>query len=56
MRNVPSETCVQVSVALQQRGPAEHRRAEFKALFNQDLKVGRAWAIKEALRSLWHYK
>jgi transposase len=33
----------------------EHRRAEFKALFNQDLKVGRAWAIKEALRSLWHY-
>jgi len=33
----------------------EHRRAEFKALFNQDLKVGRAWAIKEALRSLWRY-
>ncbi len=30
----------------------EHRCAEFKALFNQDLKVGRAWAIKEALRSL----
>lgn len=34
----------------------EHRRAEFKTLFNQDLKVGRAWAIKEALRSLWHYQ
>lgn len=33
----------------------EHRRAEFKTLFNQELKVGRAWAIKEALRSLWHY-
>lgn len=21
----------------------------------QELKVGRAWAIKEALRRLWHY-
>src|SRR5581483_8194961 len=33
-----------------------HRRAEFNALFNQELKVGRAWAIKEALRSLWRYR
>ncbi len=34
----------------------EHRRAEFRTLFKQELKVGRAWAIKEALRSLWHYR
>ena len=33
----------------------ESRRAEFAALRRQNLKVGRAWAIKEALRRLWHY-
>lgn len=33
----------------------EPRRTQFKALFNQDPKVGRVWAIKKALRSLWHY-
>ncbi len=31
------------------------RREEFTALRRQALKVGRAWAIKEALRCLWHY-
>lgn len=31
------------------------QRAEFTALRHQELKVGRAWAIKEALRCLWHY-
>jgi len=33
----------------------ERRREEFAALMRQELKVGRAWAIKEALRRLWHY-
>jgi len=33
----------------------ESRRGEFAALMRQELKVGRAWAIKEALRRLWHY-
>lgn len=31
------------------------RRSEFAALRDQELKVGRAWAIKEMLRRLWHY-
>lgn len=33
----------------------ERRRDAFNALMRQELKVGRAWAIKEALRRLWHY-
>lgn len=33
----------------------ESRRAEFALLRRQNLKVGRAWAIKESLRRLWHY-
>jgi transposase len=33
----------------------DRRRNEFTALKRQELKVGRAWAIKEALRRLWHY-
>ena len=33
----------------------ERRRDEFDALMDKELKVGRAWAIKEALRRLWHY-
>ncbi len=33
----------------------ERRRDEFAALMRKELKVGRAWAIKEALRRLWHY-
>ncbi len=33
----------------------ERRREEFAALMRQELKVGWAWAIKEALRRLWHY-
>ena len=33
----------------------ERRRNEFAALRRQALKVGRAWAFKEALRRLWHY-
>ncbi len=35
--------------------PASRRR-EFNALRRLELKVGRAWAIKEALRQLWHYR
>jgi transposase len=31
------------------------RRDEFDALRRKELKVGRAWAIKESLRRLWHY-
>lgn len=31
------------------------RRDEFAALRRQELKVGRAWALKEALRRLWDY-
>lgn len=33
----------------------DRRRNEFNALKRLELKVGRAWAIKEALRRLWHY-
>jgi transposase len=33
----------------------EQRRDEFDVLMRQELKVGRAWAIKEALRRLWDY-
>jgi transposase len=33
----------------------DRRRNEFNALKRQELKVGRAWAIKEALRRLWRY-
>jgi transposase len=33
----------------------ERRRDEFAALMRQELKVGRAWALKETLRRLWHY-
>jgi transposase len=32
------------------------RRGSFKALRTLNLKVGRAWAIKEALRTLWTYR
>ena len=38
-----------------QENVPERRRDEFNALIRQELKVGRAWAIKEALRRLWHY-
>jgi transposase len=33
----------------------ERRRDEFDALMHKELKVGRAWAIKEALRQLWQF-
>lgn len=33
----------------------ENRRNEFAVLQKLELKVGRAWAIKETLRKLWHY-
>ena len=33
----------------------ERRQEEFAALMRQELKVGRAWAIKEGLRRLWPY-
>ena len=33
----------------------DFRRREFAALRCLELKVGRAWAIKETLRELWHY-
>lgn len=34
----------------------EYRRSEFRVLRGLDLKVGRAWAIKENLRNLWSYR
>jgi transposase len=34
--------------------PDRHRPA-FEALKGMELKVGRAWAIKESLRQLWNY-
>ncbi len=34
----------------------EWRRPEFKSLKAKDLRVCRAWAIKENLRHLWHYR
>jgi transposase len=33
----------------------DRRRDEFDTLMRKELKVGRAWAIKEALRRLWQY-
>lgn len=39
----------------QERLPAKHRD-RFATLQALNLKVGRAWAIKEALRTLWTYK
>jgi transposase len=33
----------------------QQRRDEFDALRRKELKVARAWAIKESLRRLWHY-
>ena len=33
----------------------QHRKAQFDTLRRNDLKVGRAWAIKESLRRLWRY-
>lgn len=33
-----------------------YRRSEFQGLRKLDLKVGRAWAIKENLRNLWSYR
>ena len=33
----------------------QQRRDEFAILRRKELKVGRAWAIKESLRHLWHY-
>lgn len=33
----------------------QRRRDEFDALRRKELKVARAWAIKESLRRLWHY-
>ena len=34
----------------------EWRRAEFEAVKGENLKTGRAWAIKEALRPFWTYR
>lgn len=33
----------------------DHRREEFHQLRSLNLKVGRAWAIKESVRKLWSY-
>jgi transposase len=33
----------------------EWRREEFESVKNADLKTGRAWAIKESLRTFWDY-
>jgi transposase len=38
------------------RGSYNIRIQEFEDLQSQDLKVSRAWAIKENLRNLWSYK
>jgi transposase len=38
-----------------QENVPERRRDEFDILRRKELKVGRAWAIKESLRRLWHY-
>jgi len=38
-----------------QENVPEFRRQEFASLQRLELKVGRAWAIKETLRELWHY-
>jgi transposase len=35
--------------------PAKHRQ-RFEALRDSQLNTGRAWAIKESLRALWHYR
>jgi transposase len=34
----------------------DSRQREFAALRHLELKVSRAWAIKETLRALWHYR
>ena len=34
----------------------EWRRAEFQAVKGENLKTGRAWAIKESLRTFWSYR
>jgi transposase len=34
----------------------DDRKAEFEALRNQKLKVARAWALKEHIRSMWDYR
>lgn len=38
-----------------QENVPEKRKSEFNKLRHKELKVGRAWAIKESLRHLWHY-
>ena len=38
-----------------QENVPQQRRDEFDVLRHKELKVGRAWAIKESLRHLWHY-
>jgi len=38
-----------------QENVPQQRRDEFDALRRKELKVARAWAIKESLRRLWHY-
>lgn len=34
----------------------EQQRAAFRALQREDLKVGRAWALKERFRTFWEYR
>jgi transposase len=38
-----------------QENVPEWRREEFDAIRQSNLRTGRAWAIKEALRQLWNY-
>ena len=35
---------------------SDAQRAAFRALHRQDLKVGRAWALKERFRTFWEYR
>jgi len=39
-----------------QENVPECRKEEFDAIRKEDLRTGRAWAIKEALRRFWRYK
>ena len=46
----------EVPVAVQRGAPARRHEEAFATLQALNLKVGRAWAIKEALRTLWTYR
>jgi transposase len=39
-----------------QENLSDTRREELDAIFSRNLQTGRAWAIKESLRDLWHHE